>query len=65
MLKTNSFGSRNDIYSNMKKTITLILRPSQIEYLLNNLPVGHTIKAKASDLDYIIIAAKKERNKRK
>lgn len=49
----------------MKRTIKLILRPTQIEYILNHLTPTQSIKVKASDLDYIIMAAEKERNKQK
>lgn len=46
----------------MRKTLKLILKPSQMDYLLTHLPVGYSIKAKAEDLDYIIFAAEQERN---
>ena len=46
-----------------KNTITLILTLRQMNYLLNNLPSGYSIRAKAEDLDYIIKAAEKEKNK--
>lgn len=63
--KENKKASLQPIFIDMKKTTTLILRPMQIEYLLQHLPPNCSVKARASDLDYIIKAAEQERNKQK